>query len=144
MCTCCFGARYERPFAFPVELHRDSVLSASFCHSSGPCSGTKLLCAIQRLSRNGVWLKQQTLAEREGTRWTRERTELRQSSDQSSILLFGTPDDEEVGRGPFPPNHLRSPAAGDHVNALEQGGGRSSSGSGRTIGWQAPPSMISW
>jgi hypothetical protein len=37
-----------------------------------------LLRAVQRLSRNGVWLKSQTRAEREGTRWTRERTELRQ------------------------------------------------------------------
>jgi hypothetical protein len=66
----------------------DSVLSASFCHSSGPCSGTKLLRAVQLLARNRVWLKQQTLAEREGTRRMRERMELRQSSDQSSILLL--------------------------------------------------------
>jgi hypothetical protein len=56
----------------------DSVLSVSFCHSSGPCSGAKLLQTIQRLVRNGIWLKSQTQAEREGTRWMRERMELSQ------------------------------------------------------------------
>ena len=42
------------------------------------CPPQIVLCAIQRLERNGVWLKQQTLAEREGTRWMRERMELSQ------------------------------------------------------------------
>jgi hypothetical protein len=38
-----------------------------------------LLQAIQQLTRNGVWLKRQTRAEREGTRRMRERMEPRQS-----------------------------------------------------------------
>jgi hypothetical protein len=67
----------------------DSVLSPSFCHSSGLCSIAKLLWAIQQLPRNGVWLNWQTQAEREGIRRMRERMELRQDPDQSSILLFG-------------------------------------------------------
>jgi hypothetical protein len=74
-----------------------------------------MLHAIQWLSRNGVWLKWQTRAERKGTRGTRKGTELRQGSDQSSILLFGAPGYEEGGRGPYPPNHPWSPVAGDHV-----------------------------
>ena len=66
--------------------------------------------------RNGVRLRWQTRAERKGTRWTRERTELRQQgSDQSSILLFGVLGYEEGERGPFLPNHPWSPVAGDHV-----------------------------
>jgi hypothetical protein len=73
------------------------------------------LRAIQQLARNELWLKWQTLAERKGTRLTRERTELRQGSDQSSILLFCTRGYEEGGGGPFPPNHPWSPVAGDHV-----------------------------
>jgi hypothetical protein len=32
----------------------DSILLASFCHSSGPCSGAKLLWASQWLARNGT------------------------------------------------------------------------------------------
>jgi hypothetical protein len=74
-----------------------------------------LLLATQRLARNGVWLKWQTRAERKGTRWTRERMELRQGSDQSSILLFSAPVYEEGGRGSFRPNHPWSPVAGDHM-----------------------------
>ena len=74
-----------------------------------------MLRAIQWLARNRVWLKWQTRAERKGTRWTRERMELRQGSDQSSILLFSAPGYEERGRGPFPPNHPWSPVSGDHV-----------------------------
>jgi hypothetical protein len=70
-----------------MELHTDSVLSASFWHSSGPCSGAKLLQSVQQIARNGTWLKRQTQADREETRWMRERTELSPDSDQSTILI---------------------------------------------------------
>ena len=55
---------------------------------------------------------------KEGISAARERMELRQDSDQSSILIFGNMGLQRRGRGPFLPNHLRSPAAGDHVNTL--------------------------
>ena len=94
----------------------DSVLSVSFCHSSGPCLGTKLLRVVQRLARKGVWLRWQTQAERKGTRWMRKRTELRQpGSDQRSILLFGAPSYEGGGRAPIPAKSSWSPVSGDHV-----------------------------
>lgn len=41
----------RRSFAFPVELHTNSVFSAPFCHSSGPSSGAKLL----RPARSSQW-----------------------------------------------------------------------------------------
>ena len=66
----------------------DSVLSVSFCHSSGPYSGTKLLRANQQVSRNGT-TEMAARAEREELdRWKKERSQVKVDSDQSSILLF--------------------------------------------------------
>jgi hypothetical protein len=80
----------------------DSVLSASFCHSSGPRSGAKLLRADQQLLRNGS-TEMVARAEREElNRRKKEWSQVKTDSDQSSILLFQHAVYEEGEGGPIP------------------------------------------
>jgi hypothetical protein len=66
----------------------DRVLSASFCHSSGHCSGAKRLRADQQLARNGS-TEMADRAEREELNGRKkEWSQVKTNSDQSSILLF--------------------------------------------------------
>ena len=75
---------------FPVELHMDSVLSASFCHSSGPCSGAKLLCASQWLARNGT-TEMAARAEREELDgWKKERSQVKQTLIKAQFYYSNT------------------------------------------------------
>ena len=85
---------------------------------------TYVLRADQQLSRNCT-TEMAARAEREELDGQKkERSQVKVDSDQSSILLFGTPGYEEGGRGPFPPNHPWSPVSGGHVLAQEQLGSR--------------------
>jgi hypothetical protein len=100
------------------------LLPNVFCHFSAPHWVPDLLWPA---SGSHVWVlvweASWNLEETRGLGYTRE-TELRQDSDQSSILLFCVPSYEGGGRGPFPPNNPGVKLQVTMCLTLEQQGGK--------------------
>jgi hypothetical protein len=67
----------------------DSVLSASFCHSSGPRSGAKLLGADQQLARNGT-TEMAARAEREELNGRKNRAKSKQTLIKAQFYYSNT------------------------------------------------------